>query len=321
MMLFKGYNVTSEYGYRKDLSGRGQNVFHAGIDLVKKHLNPIYAFTAGTVVYAGFGKTGSGLGGYGNVVFIKDLNGYGHLYAHLDSFTVKTGNKVSEGQLIGRQGKTGDATGSHLHYEIRRTTTPNYGWTSDQTKSTVEPMAYLKSLEGLDQSNTQLQESQHIKVGASFHIKIDTPGYLTATDAKAGKNQKNTVKAGTYFIYRISDDMINVTSKNGTPGSWINPNHSPVASQTITKTKIILPNAVYRANKPYPSGSGVKAVQEALASIYFYPDKSAKNNGIDGVYGPNTADAVKRFQSVYGLVVDGVYGPSTKVILDSLINK
>ncbi|SEQ24148.1 N-acetylmuramoyl-L-alanine amidase [Virgibacillus subterraneus] len=76
-----------------------------------------------------------------------------------------------------------------------------------------------------------------------------------------------------------------------------------------------LPNTVYRANKPYPHGSGVRAVQEALASIYFYPEKGAKNNGVDGYYGPNTADAVRRFQSMYGLKQDGVYGPNTRAKL------
>ena len=77
-----------------------------------------------------------------------------------------------------------------------------------------------------------------------------------------------------------------------------------------------LPNTVYRAKKPYPSGAGVRDVQEALASVHFYPDKGAKNNGVDGVYGPNTADAVKRFQSMHGLTADGVYGPNTRKKLE-----
>lgn len=76
-----------------------------------------------------------------------------------------------------------------------------------------------------------------------------------------------------------------------------------------------LPNTVYRANRPYPKGSGVKSVQEALASVYFYPNKGAKNNGVDSVYGPKTADAVRRFQSMHGLSQDGVYGPKTRAKL------
>lgn len=45
-------------------------------------------------------------------------------------------------------------------------------------------------------------------------------------------------------------------------------------------------------------GDKVKQIQKALAMLYFCPDKGAKNYGIDGVYGPKTAKAVERFQSV-----------------------
>ena len=92
---------------------------------------------------------------------------------------------------------------------------------------------------------------------------------------------------------------------------------TPAPKPSTNKTN--LPNAVYRATRPYPNGSGVRAVQQALASVYFYPDKGAKNNGIDGVYGPKTADAVRRFQSMHGLVADGVYGPATRAALQKAI--
>ncbi|GGJ85887.1 hypothetical protein GCM10007063_05430 [Lentibacillus kapialis] len=62
-------------------------------------------------------------------------------------------------------------------------------------------------------------------------------------------------------------------------------------------------------------GSDVRKVQKALASVYFYPNKSAKNHGIDGIYGANTKDAVRRFQSMHGLTQDGIYGPSTRKAL------
>ncbi|QRZ94903.1 peptidoglycan-binding protein [Bacillus sp. LJBS06] len=56
-----------------------------------------------------------------------------------------------------------------------------------------------------------------------------------------------------------------------------------------------------------------------MAAHYFYPEKRAKNNGIDGVYGSKTANAVKRFQSVSGLSADGIYGPKTKVKIEALL--
>ncbi|NRR28244.1 peptidoglycan-binding protein [Bacillus velezensis] len=53
-------------------------------------------------------------------------------------------------------------------------------------------------------------------------------------------------------------------------------------------------------------------MQSALAALYYYPDKGAKNNRIDGYYGPKKANAVKRFQSMYGLSDNGIYRPKTK---------
>ncbi len=67
---------------------------------------------------------------------------------------------------------------------------------------------------------------------------------------------------------------------------------------------------------PMTKGTNVRQVQNALAALYFYPDKGAKNDGIDGVYGPKTANAVKRFQSVNGLTADGIYGPKTKAKIE-----
>ncbi|TWO94554.1 peptidoglycan-binding protein [Bacillus velezensis] len=60
-------------------------------------------------------------------------------------------------------------------------------------------------------------------------------------------------------------------------------------------------------------------MQTALAALYYYPDKGAKNNGLDGYYGLKTANAVKRFQSMDGLKADGIYGPKTKAKLEKLI--
>lgn len=66
-------------------------------------------------------------------------------------------------------------------------------------------------------------------------------------------------------------------------------------------------------------GDDVKQIQKALAALYFYPDKGAENNGIDGVYGPKTADAVRRFKLMHGLSADGIYGPNTKAKLKEFL--
>lgn len=182
MSVFEGYRITSPYGNRRNPLGRGTE-FHAGIDLVKAHQAPIKAFTGGEVLHAGWGQPGTGLGGYGNVVVIKDRKGSAHIYGHLDSVTVKKGQKVKQGQTIGRQGKTPEnmVTGSHLHYEVRKTTSPSYGWTSDKTKSTYEPTAYLKtfyaenkqSKNGSYTTYTVKAGDNLTKIAAAFNTTVD----------------------------------------------------------------------------------------------------------------------------------------------------
>lgn len=80
----------------------------------------IGANVAGTVVYAGWGNKGTGYGGYGYAVGVKDANGHVHVYGHLSGVNVKVGQKVSLGTLLGKSGNTGQSKGAHLHYEVRK---------------------------------------------------------------------------------------------------------------------------------------------------------------------------------------------------------
>src|SRR5690625_1387984 len=148
-MPFSKYRKTSNYGWRNHPI-RGGRRFHAGVDLVKKTAGvnaPIEAFIGGKVVHAGWGNTGSGIGGYGNVVIIKDANGRGHVYAHLDSVSVKKGQTVSKGQKIGNQGATPpeNVTGAHLHYEIRKKTSPDCRSKSDIETASLKHERYVKN--------------------------------------------------------------------------------------------------------------------------------------------------------------------------------
>lgn len=249
--VFEGYRVTSPYGWRINPLGQSRE-FHAGIDLVKADKAPIAAFTEGTVLFAGPGKAGTGLGGYGNVVVIKDKNGRAQLYAHLDRTAVKTGMFIKKGQIIGYQGATGQVTGSHLHFEVRKKNSPNYGWEVNKAQSTLSPESYLQSYN--PKKVTQA-------AGPTYKVNKTVPGYLTASDAKHRKNKKTTVKPGTYQVYNISDGMINVTTKKGIPGSWINPLENVVhAAVPKQKKRLILPKTfsswrVYPLNKAPVKGN------------------------------------------------------------------
>lgn len=110
---FTQYRVTSGFGPRKAPT-KGASSNHKGIDFATPMNTPIGTTTGGTVVHAGSGR------GFGNYVAVRDNQGYVHIYAHLNNMNVKVGQKVSAGQIIGRSGATGVATGPHLHYEVRK---------------------------------------------------------------------------------------------------------------------------------------------------------------------------------------------------------
>jgi murein DD-endopeptidase MepM/ murein hydrolase activator NlpD len=82
----------------------------------------IYAAADGTVIVAQ--DNGGWNGGYGNYVVIQHPNGTQTLYAHMSKVLVSAGDQVSQGDTIGKVGMTGEATGPHLHFEVRGATNP-----------------------------------------------------------------------------------------------------------------------------------------------------------------------------------------------------
>ena len=97
-----------------DRFGPRGNRFHAGIDLVAPQGTPIAAAAAGRVVFAGFAA-----GGWGNLVIVTHADGVKTMYAHLSTITVHRKESVTVGSRLGTVGATGDATGPHLHFEVR----------------------------------------------------------------------------------------------------------------------------------------------------------------------------------------------------------
>jgi murein DD-endopeptidase MepM/ murein hydrolase activator NlpD len=102
--------VTSRYGLRGD-PFTGLARFHNGIDIAAPEGTPFRAASGGTVLFAGM------LGGYGNAVVIEDSRGDRSLYGHAAQLQVRSGDVVDANQVIGLVGRTGRATGSHLHFE------------------------------------------------------------------------------------------------------------------------------------------------------------------------------------------------------------
>lgn len=113
--------LSSDYGWRTHPIS-GKRSFHDGIDISNKVGTSILAYANGTVTKTAWTDS------YGNYIVIDHGGGLETYYIHLSGFDVSVGDSVSGGQLIGRMGKTGSATGSHLQFEVRVNGSPVNPW-------------------------------------------------------------------------------------------------------------------------------------------------------------------------------------------------
>lgn len=154
------FNVTCEYG-RKGNWAKGS---HTGIDLTCNN-DKIYSSCNGTVVRTGYDKS------YGNFIVVKNNtdNTY-HWFCHLSKILVTNGN-VNRKTIIGIMGSTGNSTGKHLHFEIRKV--------SNKYGDDINPCYWLgiknKVQSNLDSNNYQINnDAQTLNVGDVKKLKVRT---------------------------------------------------------------------------------------------------------------------------------------------------
>lgn len=104
---------TSGYGIRRHPISRRMR-FHSGIDIAARYGSRIRSAKEGRIVYSGWKA------GYGKCVIIKHQFGYSTLYGHMSRTLVRKGQYVKAYQSIGKVGSTGNSTGPHLHFEVRK---------------------------------------------------------------------------------------------------------------------------------------------------------------------------------------------------------
>lgn len=115
---------------------------HLGIDLAAPKGTPILSSIKGTVIYVG-----REFRGYGRMILIESQGGWATLYAHLDKAYVTQGQQVNQGEVIGAMGRTGRATGVHLHFEIRK------------NKGPVDPLVLLPNVSVASKSSISIDRS------------------------------------------------------------------------------------------------------------------------------------------------------------------
>ncbi|MGI8609013.1 MAG: murein hydrolase activator EnvC family protein [Candidatus Dormibacteria bacterium] len=127
-VISQGFGPTD---FAPEPPGFGAAHFHAGVDVANNSGTPIFAAEDGVVASVQDSMLNGVLIGYGRHVVIAHQNGMMTLYGHLNAYSVKVGQAVHQGDLIGVMGSTGNSSGPHLHFELRVNNTP------------VDPMAYL----------------------------------------------------------------------------------------------------------------------------------------------------------------------------------
>lgn len=129
--------ISSRFGRRRNPFVRGRRSYHKGLDIAGKMGTRIKAARDGLVFLSGR------MGGYGNVVFIRHAGGYVTVYGHNKVNYVKKGDVVKQGDVIAELGRTGTATGPHLHFEVRKETRPINPFTAFDLREIV-PVASKK---------------------------------------------------------------------------------------------------------------------------------------------------------------------------------
>lgn len=129
----QGYTISSPYGWRVDPIN-GSRSLHTGLDIAGTGLgSPVYASDNGTVIKSEYNNSG-----YGNYIVINHNNGYYTSYAHMNQRISNVGDTVAKGQVIGYVGRTGRATGPHLHFEAW------YGGAPFQGGTRLNPMQLFR---------------------------------------------------------------------------------------------------------------------------------------------------------------------------------
>lgn len=148
--------------------------------------------------------------------------------------------------------------------------------------------------------------------GKTYKVIKSINGYLSATDAKARKNKKATVKPNTYHVYKESNGMINVSTQKDKAGSWINPADNKASSSSSSNTK---PKANLKVDGHFGTDT-TKALQRYLGtSVDGVISGQYKNNVTRNIpsvkYGTSGSLVVAKLQALLGVKTDGYFGVET----------
>lgn len=195
--------VSSEYEYR-------WGTFHHGIDYANVTGTKVLSSADGVVTRASGGCTVGNTscnGGFGNVIYVKHTLSSGEVYttvyAHLSSINVSVGEKVTQGEVIGKIGNTGDSTGSHLHFEVHK------GEFSRNPSNSINPRSVLNSKLATTGTSTAVHVNPTAGIGVATSIYADGYG-VNVYDSPNGNYVGRITKKIGYTVHKEQKGWLNL---------------------------------------------------------------------------------------------------------------
>lgn len=142
--------------------------------------------------------------------------------------SLKVGQTYKMGTKIGEIGTTGNSTGPHDHFRIAL------------NGKRVNPLDYLYVYDGQEVHEEDVPKVKYFNdVVKKYEIIVDKiPVYTNANNAKNHKNSTGTWGKGTYYVFNEVYEMINITTKVGTAGAWINPADNVIKEEPVEPPKV-----------------------------------------------------------------------------------
>ena len=142
--------------------------------------------------------------------------------------SLKIGQTYKTGTKIGEIGTTGNSTGPHDHFRI------------SLNGKRVNPLDYLYVYDGQEVHEEDVPKVKYFNdVVKKYEVIVDKiPVYTNANNAKNHKNSTGTWGKGTYYVFNEVYGMINITTKVGTAGAWINPADNVIKKEPVEPPKV-----------------------------------------------------------------------------------
>jgi len=208
----EGHWIWPADGIISDTYGTRQGT-HKGIDIAGKFDTPILAVEDGVVEKSYYSSS------YGNVVFVKHPSNFVTVYAHLNKRNVFEGQAIKQGEIIGRMGQTGHATGIHLHFESHQ-----MEWSYDK-KNALDPEKLLGKADVGESVQGGVAGIRDV-LEVSSHMQQTAASDSSGSDVSKEKNQYIVQKGDTLssIALRKNTTVFDIKKRNHLTSNLIKPN-------------------------------------------------------------------------------------------------